>query len=181
MRGFASEGESERYGCLTQIMPIPAMLSHCGSAPVQSLGPPHSSEQKEPPSGPSTHSELAQSSPTVQGSIPFRPVPRGPASQKHPFVSSHSQRSDAMQSRLNVHGPPGDASLAPPPSVFVTPESPVLAASPVDASGSPPSLSVPDPLEDEEQASAASASIANPHASAKNDGSIGFIFGTARD
>ena len=160
---------------------MPATFSQTGSAPVHPLGPLHSSEQNEPPSGPSTQSELAQSSPTVQGSIPFRPVPRGPASQKHPFVSSHSQRSDAMQSRLNVHGPPGVASLAEPASLPVFPESFALAPSPVVASFVPPSLPPLDSLDDDEQACAANASADNALASTKNRAIRRFLSFTLRD
>ena len=126
----------------TQIFPTNETSVHCGSAPVQSAALVHSSEQNEPPSGPSTHKELEQSSPLVHESTPFLPVPRAPASQKQPVDSSHSQRSAAMQSRLNAHSSPG------PPSPTATEASLVVDASSLPAS----EVVVPPELDDEEHA-----------------------------
>lgn len=83
--------------------PRKVMAAQMGSLSVQSLSLSQGPEQVNPLSLSSMQRAVSQSFPFLHESTPFFPVPRVPIMQKQPFSSSHSQRSEAGQSALNVH------------------------------------------------------------------------------
>lgn len=135
-------------GSRTQIRPRDAIVTHRGRPPRQSRLSTHSSEHHQVPGAPSTHTELAQSLPSTQGSVPTWPVPRVPGRHVHRPLP-HSQRASVGHSRLKMHATAGASAGGLPSGPGLAPSGPASpgaeASSCAPSRADPPSRAGRDP------------------------------------